>query len=335
MLLDKLAPRGSNARSVLRGLADNFRLPAPARLRRRQRRVDPVVVDGLRRFIVENYYHPAEYWETPAGRVDLHAHVEGRLVDFRRVLVPWLDRHCPLAGARILEIGCGTGASTLTLAEQGATVTGIDIDGPSLAIARHRCALYGIEAADFIEGDAGAMLRATDLKQFDMVIFFATLEHMTHDERLDAITAAWDGLRPGALLAVVDTPNRLWYFDVHTSGLSFFHWLPDEIARRYTKRCSRAIISDIHALSKDEGLLTLQRWGRGISYHDFELALGSLQDFQIIDAFGPYDRARFLPRLVKWWVSADRAFFRLLHRIAPTVHPAFLEPYLDFLARKK
>lgn len=284
------------------------------------------------RCVIENYYHPRDYWETPAGRADLDAHVLGRLGHFRKTLIPWLDRTIRLDGARILEIGCGTGASTVALAEQGASVLGVDIDAPSLVVAKQRCALHGVSAA-FQQADAAAAL-AGSLAQYDLVVFWAVLEHMTHAERLAAIRAAWEGLRPGTLMAVVDTPNRLWYFDPHTSNLPFFHWLPDEIARRYTGRCDRAIINEIYALPQDEGLLTLQRWGRGISYHDFELALDGLPPLAIESVYGPYERIRFLPKLAKWYLSVDRGFNLILRKVAPNAHPAFCEPYLDFIARK-
>ena len=71
---------------------------------------------------------PPGYLDTEIGRKDLDAHQFHRLSRNRRVIVPWLEHARPLAGARILEIGCGMGASTVALAEQGAEVIGVDID---------------------------------------------------------------------------------------------------------------------------------------------------------------------------------------------------------------
>ncbi len=144
----------------------------------------------------------------------------------------------------------------------------------------------------------------------------------------------WQGLKPGAIMGVVDTPNRLWYFDDHTSNLPFFHWLPEEIALGYTARCDRDLIKDLYKLPASEGAIGLQRWGRGISYHDFELALDGLPPMKIAAAYGPHERARFLPKLIKWHVSVDYAFYKTLRRIARELDPAFCEPYLEFLAKK-
>jgi 2-polyprenyl-3-methyl-5-hydroxy-6-metoxy-1,4-benzoquinol methylase len=130
----------------------------------------------------------------------------------------------PLSGARILEIGCGTGASTVALAEQGAQVTAVDLDGSALEVARVRCDAYGVRAT-FIEANA-----VDAIQPADMIVFFACLEHMTYEERIESLRKAWEVLPPHGILAVVDTPNRLWYFDGHTALTPFFNWLPHELA---------------------------------------------------------------------------------------------------------
>lgn len=42
---------------------------------------------------------------------------------------------------KLLEIGCGTGSSSITLVEQGANVTGIDVEEGSLQVAKIRAKL--------------------------------------------------------------------------------------------------------------------------------------------------------------------------------------------------
>ena len=60
------------------------------------------------------------------------------------------------AGERILDVGCGGGRTTVELARRtgpSGAVTGLDVSGPLLALARHRAADAGL-AVTFVEADA-------------------------------------------------------------------------------------------------------------------------------------------------------------------------------------
>src|SRR5947199_9440599 len=89
----------------------------------------------------ENYFKscPKGYLESQAGRTDLNNQVSMRLLNDRTRIVPWINSIHDLDGASVLEIGCGTGSSTVALAERGAVLTAIDIDAASIAVARERC----------------------------------------------------------------------------------------------------------------------------------------------------------------------------------------------------
>jgi len=216
--------------------------------------------DGLRlieKSIEENYHkgwRSEKNYSKEKYKEDLYMHLSGRLENDRRIIIPWLDNAASLKNKRILEIGCGTGSSTVALAEQGAKVTGIDIDEGALAVARDRCKVYGLKVelqalnANRLSGFFGA-------NAFDFIIFFACLEHMTIAERLTSLKDAWKILPTGGLLVIVETPNRLWYYDGHTSMLPFFHWLPNELAFAYSKFSSRdnfrELYNDYNATSKE------------------------------------------------------------------------------------
>ncbi|MEJ6772958.1 MAG: bifunctional 3-demethylubiquinol 3-O-methyltransferase/2-polyprenyl-6-hydroxyphenol methylase, partial [Porticoccaceae bacterium] len=38
----------------------------------------------------------------------------------------WIDRHSPVSGMKLLDVGCGGGILTESMAQRGAIVTGID-----------------------------------------------------------------------------------------------------------------------------------------------------------------------------------------------------------------
>ncbi len=80
-----------------------------------------------------------EFWNGPAGDVWVEAQ---EIMD--RMLAPLSDAAlsaaAPLSGERVIDIGCGCGATTLAIAESGASVWGVDISAPMLARARARTA---------------------------------------------------------------------------------------------------------------------------------------------------------------------------------------------------
>ena len=65
-----------------------------------------------------------------------------------------LERAAAQAGERVIDIGCGCGATTLALADSGASVWGVDISAPMLARARERAA--GRDNVAFSEADAAS-----------------------------------------------------------------------------------------------------------------------------------------------------------------------------------
>ncbi|MGA8010257.1 MAG: bifunctional 2-polyprenyl-6-hydroxyphenol methylase/3-demethylubiquinol 3-O-methyltransferase UbiG, partial [Thiomonas sp.] len=48
----------------------------------------------------------------------------------------WIQDHVDLNGKAVLDIGCGGGILSESMAAAGAKVTGIDLAGPSLQVAR-------------------------------------------------------------------------------------------------------------------------------------------------------------------------------------------------------
>ncbi|MGC8524804.1 MAG: class I SAM-dependent methyltransferase [Acidibrevibacterium sp.] len=103
--------------------------------------------------------------------------MEGRLAPVNDLL---LSEAAPRPGEQVLEIGCGTGATTLRLAAAvGATggVLGVDISAPMLALAEKRLAEAGAAQAKLLVADAQihpfpAATFALALSRFG-VMFFA------------------------------------------------------------------------------------------------------------------------------------------------------------------
>jgi SAM-dependent methyltransferase len=120
-----------------------------------------------------------DYWNTVAGP----RWVAGQGFRERRNLesLTLLLEHLHLAGGEsVLEIGCGTGAVTLPLAQAvgtGGRVVGVDISEPMLGVARQRVTESGARNVNLLLGDAQVM--ALEPAAFDVatsrmgVMFFA------------------------------------------------------------------------------------------------------------------------------------------------------------------
>ncbi len=287
----------------------------------------------VRESLLRNYFTEREYLDSELGRRDLANHLDLRLQDDRARTIPWLESFCPLTGARVLEIGCGTGASTLALAERGATVTAIDIRADSMQVAMDRCEAYGY-TAKFAIANAAEVKKHFSSEKFDLIIFFAVLEHMTHEERRAAMRDTWEMLGPGGHWVVVDTPNRLWYFDGHTALLPFYHWLPDRVAFEYAKFSARDYFRELYLEHSPEKELHFLRRGRGVSFHEFDLFIAPTQDLDLVSCRHSYFRARNPQEQQDWVESGNAAYVAQLQRACPNLHPAFLEPSLDLAIRK-
>jgi 2-polyprenyl-3-methyl-5-hydroxy-6-metoxy-1,4-benzoquinol methylase len=267
------------------------------------------------------------------GVEDISAHLSERLELFRYTVVPWLDSSRPLKGMRILEIGCGTGSSSLALAEQGAFVLGLDIDKQSLAIASKRCNLAGEDGVEFLNGNASNVSDLVDISSFDLIIFFAALEHMTYQERIDSIASTFNGMRDDALWCVVDTPNRIWYYDSHTSLLPFFHWLPEEVAMEYGQFCSRDSFRGRMQGSDSQRPLRLARTGRGISFHEWDLAIGK-DKWRVCSCLENWLAAKNRPRGMFWRITPEGQYEAFLKRICPQLPSTFKMEYINAIFTK-
>ena len=67
-----------------------------------------------------------------------------------------VEQAAPLAGARVVDVGCGTGNAALLAAARGARVTGVDPALRLLEVARRRAAAAALEVT-FLTGEAAAL----------------------------------------------------------------------------------------------------------------------------------------------------------------------------------
>ena len=111
----------------------------------------------------------ATLWNGTAGRawVDTQELLDRVFEPFGELLV---ERACAVPGGRVLDVGCGTGATTLAVARRlgmNGRCVGVDISEPMIDAARRRAELDGTPAA-FIR--ANAEDHAFDPGSFDVIV---------------------------------------------------------------------------------------------------------------------------------------------------------------------
>jgi len=142
----------------------------------------------------------AALWNGPAG----HAWVDGQVL-LDRLYLPFQERllEAVIAAApqSVLDVGCGTGSTTLAIARalgSGADVTGVDISAPMIDAATTRAAKEGA-AARFICADAQA--HAFEPAGVDMIV--SRFGVMFFADPAGAFANLRRAARPGARLSCI------------------------------------------------------------------------------------------------------------------------------------
>lgn len=147
-------------------------------------------------------------------------------------------------GKRILDFGCGSGASSVVLSRllPECEIVGVELAERLLRIARLRAEHFGLQRVRFLRSPAGNAL-PEELGEFDFVLFSAVFEHLLPPERRALLPLVWNRLKPGGILFLNQTPYRYSPVEVHTTGgMPLINYLPDGatlgIVRRFSRRYS-------------------------------------------------------------------------------------------------
>jgi SAM-dependent methyltransferase len=160
-----------------------------------------------------------------------HPRETERLRDQARTLVDLLhaDTAYP-GGSRVLEVGCGVGAQTVTLAQRSpeARFTSIDVSAESLAEARRRTERAGLTNVELRQADIFALPFAGE--SFDHVFVCFVLEHLARP--VEALRILERLIRPAGTITVIEGDH----------GSTYFH--PDSAAARAAIECQVRIQRD-------------------------------------------------------------------------------------------
>jgi 2-polyprenyl-6-hydroxyphenyl methylase / 3-demethylubiquinone-9 3-methyltransferase len=148
---------------------------------------------------VEQFSRIADEWWQPHGKFKpLH--------DMGPVRIGWIkaqiERHFPLEGLHLLDIGCGGGLMCEPFARLGASVTGIDASEKNIGVAKAHAEQFGL-LIDYRATTAEAL--AESGTPYDVVLALEIVEHVA-DVELFVVSCA-KLVKPGGLL-IMSTLNR-------------------------------------------------------------------------------------------------------------------------------
>ncbi|WP_199540323.1 bifunctional 2-polyprenyl-6-hydroxyphenol methylase/3-demethylubiquinol 3-O-methyltransferase UbiG [Paraburkholderia kururiensis] len=125
------------------------------------------------------------WWDPNAEFKPLH--------ELNPVRLDWIDAHAHLAGKRVLDIGCGGGILSESMAGLGANVKGIDLSHEALGVAD----LHSLESGVTVEYEEipAESLAAREPASYDVVTCMEMLEHVPEPAAIVAACAAL--VKPG------------------------------------------------------------------------------------------------------------------------------------------
>jgi 2-polyprenyl-6-hydroxyphenyl methylase/3-demethylubiquinone-9 3-methyltransferase len=207
---------------------------------------------------VEHYASFAETWWDDGGPFwPLHR--------LNRLRTTWIAQHAavyfdrdpdsdaPLAGLRVLDVGCGGGILSESMARLGASVTGIDMVQKNIAIAAHHAKQSGLDITYACDTAEALAERG---EQFDIVLNMEVVEHVAD---LPGFMAACSSLvRAGGqmFVATLNRTPKSWLFGI-VGAEYVMRWLP-----RGTHRWSLfRTPGEIEARLRDGGLAVVAQSG--------------------------------------------------------------------------
>jgi 2-polyprenyl-6-hydroxyphenyl methylase / 3-demethylubiquinone-9 3-methyltransferase len=172
----------------------------------------------------------ASWWDEKGPMKPLHRFNPVR-VDYLRDLLkdrarrdgrPTAKPDRPLDGLDILDIGCGGGILTESLARLGADMTGIDPAAKNIAVARLHAEQSGL-AINYLPTTAEAL--ASERRKFDVVLAMEVVEHVRDVKAF--LTTAASLVRPGGVLVAATLNRTLKSFALAIVGAEYvLRWLP-------------------------------------------------------------------------------------------------------------
>jgi cyclopropane fatty-acyl-phospholipid synthase-like methyltransferase len=149
--------------------------------------------------IGKEWYDSTAYFDDPDHITDYESPFQ------RYRLEKVLELHRPVAGDRVVDVGCGWGTFSFALADEVADVVGVDFSEKSVALCNRRLEREPKPNLRFLCADGGDT--GLEGAAWDLVLAADLFEHLYPDDSVRVVQEAFRLLRPGGRLSVW-TPHR-------------------------------------------------------------------------------------------------------------------------------
>ena len=194
----------------------------------------------------------SRWWDKESKFKPLH--------DINPLRANWIDSRSPVAKNKILDVGCGGGILSESMAQRGADVTGIDMGDAPLAVAK----LHSLETGIKIKYKKCTVesLAAESAEQYDVITCLEMLEHVPDPKSV--VEACAKLVKPGGhvYFSTINRNIKAYLFAV--IGAEYILNLLDKGTHDYTKFIRP---SEINQWIRDSGLE--QKEITGLTYHPF------------------------------------------------------------------
>lgn len=162
--------------------------------------------------------------------------------------VNWIDEHISLAGKKVLDVGCGGGILSESMARRGAQVTGIDMGEAPLSVARLHLLESGLEVG--YRQITAESLADEAPEAFDVVTCLEMLEHVP--DPASVIRACHRMVKPGGqvFFSTINRNPKAYAFAI--VGAEYLLQLLPRGTHDYRKFIRP---SELGAWSRDTGLI--------------------------------------------------------------------------------
>lgn len=149
-------------------------------------------------------------------------------------------------GKRLMDFGCGNGASTNIIGRllPDTEVIGVDLNPTRIAEANTILAYRNLPNVHFLQSPSPESL-PDEIGSFDFVMLSAVFEHLLPAERRTVMPLIWSHIKVGGAIFVNQTPHRWHPYEHHSTELFGINYLPDSaaywLARRYQRPGTRQL----------------------------------------------------------------------------------------------